>query len=625
MHRDLYDPVLRVERTLERLRAASSSGACPVAVSVQHLPGEPEPFADVVRRGFEPCAVGLAWGPAWSTSWFRLYGAVPAELRNRRVELRVDLGFTAAQPGFQAEGLAYDAAGRVVKGVEPRSAYVPVPAGADHVDVYVEAAANPTVLGDGFAPTPYGDLAGAPRDPLYRLARAELVAVETDVVALVHDVEVLLGTVLAAPSGDPRRARVLAALQQLADHLDVGDVAGSAAAARDRLADVLGSPATASAHRVSAAGHAHIDSAWLWPVRETVRKCARTFANVVALAEEHPDLRFACSSAQQYAWVAEAHPELFDRIRAAVTAGTFVPVGGMWVESDTNLPGGESMVRQLVHGTRFFAERLGVETEEVWLPDSFGYAGSLPQIARLAGKRWFLSQKMSWNQTDQFPHHTFWWEGIDGTRVFTHFPPTDTYNAEVTAEELARGTARFREAGAATRSLLLFGHGDGGGGPTREMLERAHRFADLEGMPRVHPESPARFFAGAEQEYPDAPVWSGEMYLEYHRGVYTSQIAMKQGNRRTEHLLREAELWSTLASLRTGAAYPYDELEQLWQQTLLLQFHDILPGSSIAWVHREARARYDELAARLERLVAAALAALTATPGSRQARPDGAV
>ncbi len=450
----------------------------------------------------------------------------------------------------------------------------------------------------------------APRDPLYRLAQAELVAVETEVRALGHDVEVLLGTVTSMLEGDPRRARVLTALQEMADRLDVNDIAGGAGAARGRLAGVLSAPANASAPLVSAAGHAHIDSAWLWPVRETVRKCARTFANVLALAEEHDDLRFACSSAQQYAWMQQHHPDLFERIRAGVAAGHFVPVGGMWVESDTNLPGGEALVRQLVHGTRFFAEELGVETDEVWLPDSFGYTGSLPQIARLAGKRWFLSQKMSWNQTDDFPHHTFWWEGIDGTRVFTHFPPTDTYNAEVTPAELARGMSEFREAGPASRSLLLFGYGDGGGGPTREMVERAHRFADLEGMPRVRLESPAEFFAGAQEEYADAPVWSGEMYLEYHRGVYTSQIAMKQGNRRTEHLLREAELWSTLATLRTGAAYPYDELERLWRSTLLLQFHDILPGSSIAWVHREARETYAELAGALETVIGTALRAL---------------
>jgi len=609
VHRNLYDPLLRIDRTLRRIRAAVPADREPTTVEVQHLEGEPEPFETVVRRPFEACGPGLRWGPAWSTSWFHVTGAVPDRMQGRagRLELDVDLGFTDAHPGFQAEGLAYAADGTVHKGVEPRNASVPL--GSGSVDVYVEAAANPTVL-TGFVPNPLGDVLTAPRDPLYVLRRIDLVLVDEEVEGLGHDVEVLLGCVRTMLDGDPRRSRLQAALLRCADVLDVGDIAASARDARAELAEVLADPASASAHRVSAVGHAHIDSAWLWPVRETKRKCARTFANVVSLAEEMPELRFACSSAQQYAWVQERYPGLFDRIRAAVDSGHFVPVGGMWVESDTNLPGGEAMVRQLVHGKRFFREQLGVDCQEVWLPDSFGYTGSLPQIARLAGSRWFLSQKMSWSQTNDFPHHTFWWEGIDGTRVFTHFPPTDTYNAEVTPEELARGVAQFRESGVASRSLLLFGYGDGGGGPTREMVERARRFADLEGMPRVGIESPSAFFAAAEEEYADAPVWHGEMYLEYHRGVYTSQIAMKQGNRRTEHLLREAELWATLASVRAGASYPYEELEALWREALLHQFHDILPGSSIAWVHREARDNYARMAERLEALIASSLAAL---------------
>jgi alpha-mannosidase len=246
----------------------------------------------------------------------------------------------------------------------------------------------------------------------------------------------------------------------------------------------------------------------------------------------------------------------------------------------------------------------------VWLPDSFGYTAALPQLARLAGFRWFLSQKMSWNTTNRFPHHTFWWEGIDGSRVFTHFPPSDTYSSELSGRELAYGTHNFTEHGRARHSLMPFGYGDGGGGPTREMLETAQRVADLEGSPRVTVRPPAEFFADAEAEYPDAPVWSGEMYLEFHRGTYTSQVAMKRGNRRTEHLLREAELWAATAALRTGFAYPYDELDAVWQQALLMQFHDILPGSSIAWVHRQARQTYAALEDRLTAIIASASSAL---------------
>lgn len=607
-------------RTLHRIRLAVEAARHPVEVTYRDLPGEPEPFAAAVAGEFVPGAVGRTWGPPWSTTWFRFTGEVPEEMRGQRVELVVDLGFEGG-PGFQAEGLAWTPDGRIIKGVEPLNTYVPVAAGATHVDVYVEAAANPTLLED--EATPLGDLSTAPPAPLYQLRRADLVVVREEVRALELDVVVLDELAEQLPADDPRRHRIVHALMQMADRLDLADVPAGAAAARESLAPVLASPASASAHRISLVGHAHIDSAWLWPIRETVRKCARTFSNVVALAEERPELRFACSSAQQYAWMKEHYPDLWERIRAAVARGTFVPAGGMWVESDANLPSGESMARQLVHGHRFFREELDVECREVWLPDTFGYPASLPQLARLAGARWFLTQKMSWNQTNELPHHTFWWEGMDGSRVLTHFPPAGTFNAEVTADELLRTSRGFLDSGPATRSMLPFGHGDGGGGPTREMLDRAARFADLEGAPRVAVESPTEFFAAAEAEYGDAaPVWSGEMYLELHRGVYTSQVAMKQGNRRTEALLREAELWATTAAVRTGADYPYDELERIWRVALLHQFHDILPGSSIAWVHREARAVYAQLAEDLDALTTTAIGALgTGEPVAFNAGP----
>jgi alpha-mannosidase len=323
------------------------------------------------------------------------------------------------------------------------------------------------------------------------------------------------------------------------------------------------------------------------------------------------------SSAQQFAWLREHQPVLFERVRERVSSGQFVPVGGMWVESDTNMPGGEALARQFVHGKRFFLDAFGVETEEVWLPDSFGYSAALPQLARLSGSRWFLTQKLSWNSTNRFPHHTFDWEGIDGTRVFTHFPPVDTYNSELSGAELAHAVANFAEKGRATRSLVPFGWGDGGGGPTREMLARAARTRDLAGSPRVTLESPRAFFAAAEAEYPDRPVWSGELYLEYHRGTYTSQARTKAGNRRSEHLLREAELWSASAAVLGLLAYPYDDLERLWRTVLLHQFHDILPGSSIGWVHREAVQTYAHVEAELTAMADAARRAL-AGPGDRE-------
>jgi alpha-mannosidase len=616
MHRSLSDLSQRVERALiERLIPAVYRDIAPVHVEAAHLPGEPVPASEGLALAYAPFAVGQPWGPAWSTTWFRFTGEVPARMRGERVELIVDLGFERAGPGFRSEGLAYTADGTPIKGIEPRTAYVPIarPAsGGERVEVYVEAAANPRF--DGTV-SPLGDPDTVPDTPHYRLDRAELAVLDERVHALVLDVQVLHGLALTLAETDPRHHQIRRALELTLDELDLAGVPAGAAAARLRLADVLAAPAVPSAHRITAVGHAHIDSAWLWPVRETVRKCARTFSNVVALADEYPQLVFACSSAQQYAWMREHHPRVYRRIAEKVATGQFLPVGGMWVESDTNMPGGEAMVRQFTQGKRFFAAEFGVEPREVWLPDSFGYSAALPQLARLAGFRWFLSQKMSWNQTNRFPHHTFWWEGIDGSRIFTHFPPADTYSAELSGKELAYGVSNFAEHGRSTVSLLPFGYGDGGGGPTREMLETARRVADLEGSPRVAIRTPAEFFAEAEREYPDAPVWSGEMYLEHHRGTYTSQSAMKRGNRRTEHLLREAELWSATAAVRAGHPYPYAELDAVWQETLLLQFHDILPGSSIAWVHREARQTYARLAERLEALIDSALTALTG-PGS---------
>ena len=225
-------------------------------------------------------------------------------------------------------------------------------------------------------------------------------------------------------------------------------------------------------------------------------------------------------------------------------------------ESDTNVTGGESLVRQLVLGKRFFLDELGVETEEVWLPDCFGYSAAFPQLILLSGSRWFLTQKLSWNDTNKFPHHTFWWEGIDGSRVFTHFPPVDTYNARLTSAELAHAASNYAEMGFGSRSMAPFGYGDGGGGPTREMMERARRLADLDGSPKVVVESPSKFFEAAHAEYANAPVWSGELYLELHRGTLTSQVEIKQGNRRSENLMREAELWSTAALIAGRSGLP---------------------------------------------------------------------
>jgi alpha-mannosidase len=611
MHDDRVLIERRIERILrERLRPAVHGAAVPLTVEVWHAPGEPVPVAEALRAPYRPAQPREAWGPAWGTSWFHLTGSVPAEWAGRPVEALIDLGFAVDRPGFSAEALVHGPDGTAVKGLNPTNTWLRVAdsaQGGEPVDLYVEAAANPLVEGVG---TPLGEVGTAGPDTLYHLRRVVLAVFDELVWELVQDVEVLTELMHELSVGDPRRWNILRSLQHAFDALDLQDVSGSAAAVRAALAPALAAPATASAHRVSAVGHAHIDSAWLWPLRETVRKVARTASNVLTLMDADPDFVFAMSSAQQWAWMEEHRPDVWERMRKKVADGQFVPVGGMWVESDTNMPSGEALARQFVHGKRFFLDKLGVETEEVWLPDSFGYTAALPQLVRLSGSRWFLTQKISWSHFNRFPHHTFWWEGIDGTRVFTHFPPVDTYNATLSGAEMAHLVRNFADKGLANRSLVPFGHGDGGGGPTREMLARAVRLRDLEGSPRVEVERPARFFAKAFEDYPQAPVWVGELYLETHRGTYTSQAGNKQGNRRSEHLLYEAELWAATAAVRTGHPYPYEDLDRIWKSVLLHQFHDILPGSSIAWVHRESRETYARLRAELEEIIGAAQRAL---------------
>lgn len=596
----------RITRVLtERVRPAVHRPVASLQVRAWHVDGgqgEPVPPARALGAAYEPFAVGDPWGPAWGTTWFHLTGTVPPAAGDGPHEVVVDLGWSSHSPGFQAEGLVYRADGSVVKGLNPMNGWVPVESGST-VDLYVEAAANPLVLQPHpFLPTELGEKSTAGDRPLYRLARAEICVRDTEVWELAADLEVLDGLMRELPD-DGWRAELLLGLERALDRLDATDVPGSAHAAREQLAALLARRGSDTAHRISAVGHAHIDSAWLWPTRETVRKVARTVANVTQLLEEHPELVYTMSSAQQYEWLEQHRPEVFARLQRQVAGGRFVPTGGMWVESDTNMVGGEAMARQFLLGQGYFREKFGVTCREVWLPDSFGYSAALPQIVRQAGCTHFLTQKISWNQQNVFPHHTFRWEGIDGTRVFTHFPPVDTYTAELTARELAHAATNFRDKGATNLSLVPFGYGDGGGGPTREMLQRATRTRDLAGSPRVSIEEPSRFFAAAEADYPDAPVWVGELYLEMHRGTYTSQARTKEGNRRCEHLLREAELWATTAAVRGLADYPADQLTRVWKTVLLQQFHDILPGSSIAWVHREAADNYALLEAELEELI----------------------
>ena len=391
---------------------------------------------------------------------------------------------------------------------------------------------------------------------------------------------------------DPDRSQeIIVVLDKARGMIDPEDVSASVDPARDVLAPLL-ERSTSSANSVVAVGHAHIDSAWLWPLRETKRKCARTFTNQLRLLERYPEHHFVCSQAVQYQWMKDGYPDVFEQIREQVRSERWEPVGGMWVEPDTNVPSGESLVRQLVHGKRFFEEEFGVETHELWIPDVFGYSAALPQIARGAGVTALITQKMSWNDTNVFPHTSFWWEGHDGSRLLAHFPPANTYNGDFSAGEVAAGQERGLGPSGAALNLYPFGYGDGGGGPNHTMIERFRRMTDLVDLPRSEIGSVAGFLNRLGQEADDLPLWVGELYLEAHRATLTTHAEVKLANRRAEEALRAAELWSVAASLDRRPV-----LDRAWKLLLLHQFHDILPGSSIHWVYEDTAREQAEVLA----------------------------
>ncbi|MCH4209248.1 alpha-mannosidase, partial [Bifidobacterium sp.] len=606
-------------------------------------PGEPEPsgrFLQRVREGnvdFRPFVIPGMWGTTWGTTWFEVSGQIDLQAAQRHtVELVVDLGWLAHRgPGFQAEGMAYRLDGTAIKSANPRNSWIPLISEhgerACDIDadgrftIYIEAAANPFVEGPTpYSPTELGERATGKPDEPYTCSRVDVCVLNREAYEYYMDLDTIGSLMRELRDDDPRFWQLAKALQRSLNDYDERDQA-TLTQARAQLAAVLAEPAASSVIRHVAVGHAHIDSAWLWPVRETRRKVARTVSNVLALMDEDEDFKYAMSSAQQYAWLEEDHPDLFARMKERIAEGRFIPVGGMWVESDGMIPTGESLIRQISFGKRYFRERLGVDPKGIWLPDSFGYTGAWPQIARRAGFEWFLTQKISWNDTTKFPHHSFLWEGIDGSRIFTHFPPSDTYAASVTAQELTYAERNFRDKDLADHSLMLYGYGDGGGGPTREMMGRVRRFHDLEGVSKVVIESPDEFFDAAlrqleEQAGSEIPVWHGELYLELHRATLTSQQEMKRGCRAEESMLRTVEyLCAAAALLDRDYTYPSEELNRIWKTLLLNQFHDILPGSGIAWVHREAREAYRRDLAQLRQIAARACTVL------RDASPDARV
>ncbi|MBM4111558.1 MAG: alpha-mannosidase, partial [Phycisphaerae bacterium] len=436
-----------------------------------------------------------------------------------------------------------------------------------------------------------------------RLECAELVVLDEPIWQFVERFDLLRRCLWHGSAEDPRTNDLRRGLGAIVRALPAGAMTRSAVLAHADALDALlrGHSDAISGTTCVPIGHAHIDTAWLWRIDETRRKCVRSFATALRSIERFPGFNFLCSQAAQYQMVQEESPALFEGIRKAVKAGRWEPNGAMWIEPDGTCPSGESFIRQIVHGTGWWREQFGASAPQrfLYLPDTFGFPACLPQIITLAGLDTFITNKMIWSGTNRFPHVTFRWRGLDGTDVLSHFTPGHNYNSEFLPNDLvaaARNIER-QDQGRVRAYLQPYGWGDGGGGPDPSQIERAANARRSQGLPTCEPMKAGdlcgelhRQARASERWGEPLPVWDGELYLEAHRGTYTSQRWIKQANRRAERLLRQVEMLAVIAPMsRTDERALLAELDRLWKTVLLHQFHDILPGSSIKAVYDDAR------------------------------------
>jgi len=567
-------------------------------------------YKEAVAQVFTKTSVSESFGPTWSTHWFRLQLDVPESWIGEEVRLVWDTPVT--------EALVWKD-GKPLQGLSPEHKRTDFTISRKLVDsersqeLYVELAVNGLFGGN------LGDQIQPPKpDNKCTLNTVDLVVIDRDVQALIFDLEILTGMTKFLPEDSNRAYQALYTANSVINTI-VLDNRESYHRAHKLAQDFFAQKNGQTQHTIVAVGNCHIDTAWLWPYDETKRKCARSFSATIRLMEEYPDYVFACSQAQQFEWVKECYPSLYEQIKHYVSIGRYIPVGGTWVEMDGNIPSGEGFIRQFLLGQKFFEKEFGIRCKEFWLPDTFGYSAQLPQIMNGCGIKRFVTQKLSWNLVNKFPHHTFWWKGIDGSRVLAHFPPGNCYCMQGQVEEVLTSEKNFLDKGRSNRSLYLYGFGDGGQGPTENMIERLLRMADIDGLPKVEMSTPDKFFSAIEDtELSQLCHWSGELYLELHNGTYTTQAETKKFNRKCELLLRELEIVASLALRQSGGAkfsYPHSELTRCWKLVLLNQFHDVLPGSSINMVYKDAKVFYEDVVKSATGLVDQAVSELLHTQG----------
>lgn len=510
--------------------------------------------------------IGETWGKPWDTGWFRVTGRIPEDFAGKEYQLLFDCDGEACLmlDGIPHQGFTpkVDWYHKAAKNLLPlASLYL----AGEEVALLIDASAN--------------DLFGAQKEE-YRLRECSLVTFNEALYQKLMDIGLLLDLAEALPAGTVRRQRIIHGLNKVCDFWN-----SDSSKVEAILKELLEKPAHASALTSYSVGQAHLDLAWLWPLYESRRKGARTFANALRLLERYPDYIFGASQAQLYQWIKEDHPALYEETKKQIRVGRWEVQGAAWVEFDTNLISGESIIRQFLYGKEFLNREFGFAPRVLWLPDCFGFSGNLPQYLRGCGVDHFITQKLSWNETNTFPHHLFVWEGIDGSRVLAHHLPTNNYNFSNDPSSFLETEKRYAQNDVCEAFLNLYGIGDGGGGPTRDHIEYGLRQKDLEGVPKFRFSPSSEFFDHISKlDYSELPVAYGELYLEFHRGTYTTQASMKQNNRISERKLGEAEFLAVLCGMKSQP----EHLREIWRDVLLLQFHDILPGSSIGKVYFDA-------------------------------------
>ncbi len=550
---------------------------------------EPVPFDQRTSGQKLNLAIGDRWGELFDCAWFCFEGTVPESAAGQQVVLEIDLN---------GEALVVDADGN------PRQCLTPVSSifdrtlgrpGKTIVPLFDSAKGGETVI--LWADVGNNDLFGALQNE-GRIHKAHIAICHEELRCLYYDYEVLHNLLRQLPENSSRHQRILYALYRAAIHLN-HFTDEEAVLARSELAPELRKQNGDSSLMVSAIGHAHLDLAWLWPIRETIRKGARTFSNVLMLMEKYPDFKFGASQAQLYQWMKERYPTMYQRVKRQVEQGRWDLFGVTWVEPDTNIVGGEALIRQFLYGHRFFKEEFGQEIPVLFLPDSFGYSGALPQLMRLCGVQYFVTIKLSWDRFNTYPHHSFVWEGIDGSEVLVHMPPEGTYSSSASPQAVKAAEINYLDKAVSENCLMFYGICDGGGGPGMEHLERLARMKNLDGIAPVTQEKLIAFFQRLEKDQEKLHRWVGELYLGVHQGTYTSQARNKRFNRKLEFALRSLEFLAVLANHLSGSNYPKPEIETIWKELLLYQFHDILPGSSITRVYSECLQRYQALTAQI--------------------------